>query len=80
MIYANELIDGPVVQINVSGDFASPISKKALAERALSILGSSMAGSLVVSDAMRDLEQLCDCGYHLHIREEDDLLKVNDFL
>jgi phosphoserine phosphatase len=80
MIYANELIDGPVVQINVSGDFASPISKKALAERALLTLGSSMAGSLVVSDTMRDLEQLCDCGYQLYISEEDDLLKVNDFL
>ena len=80
MIYANELIDGPVVQINVSGDFASPISKKALAQRALSKVGSSMPGSLVVSDTTRDLEQLCDCRYQLHIREEDDLLKVNDFL
>jgi phosphoserine phosphatase len=80
MIYANELIDGPVVQINVSGDFASPISKKALAEHALSMIGSSMVRSLVVSDTMRDLVQLCDCGYHIHIREEDDLLKVDDFL
>ena len=79
-IYANELVDGPRVQINVSGDFASPISKKALAQQALSRLGSSLAGSLVVSDTTRDLEQLCDCGYHLHIRAEDDLLRVNDFL
>jgi phosphoserine phosphatase len=80
IIHANELVDGPQVQINVSGDFASPISKKALALRSLSVVGSSMARSLVVSDTTRDLEQLSDCGYQLHIREEDDLLRVNDFL
>ena len=80
LIYANELVDGPVVRINVSGDFRSPISKKALAERALASVGSTMAESLVVSDTTRDLEQLCDCGYKLHVREEDDLLRVNDFL
>jgi phosphoserine phosphatase len=80
LIYANELVDGPVVRINVSGDFRSPISKKALAERALVSIGSTMAESLVVSDTTRDLEQLCDCGYKLHVREEDDLLRVNDFL
>src|SRR5215831_9693796 len=72
-IYANELVDGPVVRINVSGDFKSPISKKALAERALATVGSSMAESLVVSDTTRDLEQLCDCGAKVHVREEDDL-------
>ena len=80
LIYANELADGPVVRINVSGDFGSPISKKALAERALDTLGSSMADTLVVSDTTRDLEQLCDCGHKLHVIEEDDLLRVNDFL
>jgi len=80
LIYANELIDGPVVQINVSGDFGSPISKKALAERAMALIGSTMADALVVSDTSRDLEQLCDCGYKLHVREEDDLLRVTDFL
>jgi HAD superfamily phosphoserine phosphatase-like hydrolase len=32
LIFANELVDGPMVRINVSGDFASPISKKALAK------------------------------------------------
>jgi len=79
-IYANELVEGPMVQINVSGDFQSPISKKALAERALAQVGSNMAGTLVVSDTTRDLEQLCDCGYKLHIVEEDDLLRVKDFL
>ena len=80
LIYANELADGPVVRINVSGDFKSPISKKALAERALAAVGSTMADSLVVSDTTRDLEQLCDCGYKLHVVEEDDLLRVQEFL
>jgi phosphoserine phosphatase len=80
LIYANELEDGPVVRINVSGDFRSPISKKSLAERALACVGSTMTDSLVVSDTARDLEQLRDCGFKLHVREEDDLLRVNDFL
>jgi HAD superfamily phosphoserine phosphatase-like hydrolase len=80
LIYANELVDGPMVRINVSGDFLSPISKKALAERALAAVGSSMADSLVVSDTTRDLEQLSDCRYKLHVVEEDDLLRVTDFL
>jgi HAD superfamily phosphoserine phosphatase-like hydrolase len=80
LIYANELVDGPIVRINVSGDFESPISKKALAERALAMVGSTMTDSLVVSDTTRDLEQLADCGHKLHVVEEDDLLRVNDFL
>jgi phosphoserine phosphatase len=80
LIYANELVDGPSVRINVSGDLTSPISKKALAEHALAMVGSSMAESLVVSDTTRDLEQLCDCGHKLHVVEEDDLLRVNHFL
>jgi phosphoserine phosphatase len=80
LIYANELIDGPMVQINVSGDFLSPLSKKALAEEALKNLGTSVQEALVVSDTTRDLEQLCDCRYQLHVQEEDDLLRVNDFL
>ena len=80
LIYANELVDGPAVRINVSGDFKSPISKKALAERALEMVGSSMADSLVVSDTTRDLEQLSDCRLKLHVVDEDDLLRVNDFL
>jgi phosphoserine phosphatase len=80
LIYANELVDGPIVRINVSGDLRSPISKKALAESALAMLGSTMADSLVVSDTTRDLEQLCDCGHKLHVVEEDDLLRVNNFL
>jgi phosphoserine phosphatase len=79
-IYANELVEGPTVKINVSGDFSSPISKKALAERAVAMVGSTLAASLVVSDTTRDLEQLCDCGYKLRVMEEDDLLRVNDFL
>ena len=80
LIYANELVDGPMVQINVSGDFSNPLSKKALAEQALKTVGSSMVETLVVSDTRRDLEQLCDCRYQLHVQEEDDLLLVNEFL
>ena len=80
LIYANELIDGPMVRINVSGDLQSPISKKALAERALATVGSTMSNSLVVSDSTRDLEQLSDCGYKLHVVDEDDLLRVSGFL
>jgi len=80
LIFANELLDGPNVQINVSGDFASPISKKALAEHALKTVSSSMVETLVVSDSTRDLEQLCDCRYKLHVQQEDDLLRVGEFL
>jgi phosphoserine phosphatase len=79
-IFANELTDGPVVRINVSGDFGSPISKRALARQSLATIGSSMSDTLVVSDTTRDLEQLSECGYKLHIVEEDDLLRVGDFL
>src|SRR5262250_2027725 len=80
LIYANELVAGPMVRINVSGDFQSPISKKALAEHALATVGSSMANSLVISDSTRDLEQLSDCGYKVHVVHEDDLLRVSGFL
>jgi phosphoserine phosphatase len=80
LIYANELVDGPAVRINVSGDFGGPISKLAHAERALAAVGSTMADSLVVSDSARDLEQLSDCGYKLHVLEEDDLLRVQDYI
>ena len=80
LIYANELSDGPTVQINVSGDFSSPLSKKSLAQDALRSLGLTMSETLVVSDTTRDLEQLSDCRYKLHVQKEDDLLCVNDFL
>jgi len=39
-----------------------------------------MSNSLVVSDSTRDLEQLSDCGYKLHVVDEDDLLRVSGFL
>jgi phosphoserine phosphatase len=80
LIYANELVDGPSVRIHVSGDFGSPISKKALAWRALELVDSAPAESLVVSDTTRDLDQLHECGHQLLVREEDDLLRVTDFL
>ena len=80
LIYANELVDGPEVRIHVSGDFASPISKKAHAEAALGLVGAAASKTLVVSDATRDLEQLSNCGFHLHVRQEDDLLRILEYL
>lgn len=80
LIYANELTEGPEVRIHVSGDLVSPISKKALSGKAVQLVGSALAETLVVSDNESDLEQLCDCGYKLHVREENDLLRVRDFL
>jgi phosphoserine phosphatase len=79
-IFANELVEGPEVQIKVSGDFSSPISKKAVADAALQSVGSMPRETLVVSDTVRDLEQLCHCQHRLLIRHEDDLLRVNDYL
>ncbi len=80
LIYANELIDGPDVRINVSGDFGSPISKKALADHALQLVGSTPEETLIVTDTTRDLEQLCHLGHQLLVCQEDDLLRVNEFL
>jgi phosphoserine phosphatase len=80
LIYANELTEGPEVQINVSGDWGNPLSKRSLAENALKLVGSSFERTLVVSDSVHDLEQLCDCAHRLHIQEENDLLRVSDFL
>jgi HAD superfamily phosphoserine phosphatase-like hydrolase len=80
LIYANELLAGPDVRIDVSADWSSPLSKKAHATRALSIIGATLQDTLVVSDSEHDLEQLRDCGFHLHIREDDDLLRVLPYL
>ena len=80
LVYANELIEGPDVNIRVSADWSSSLSKKAHAETALRMLGAEAAGTLVVSDATRDLEQLKECGFHLHIREEDDLRQTLNYL
>jgi len=76
LIYANELMDGPSVRIEVSADWSSPISKKALADSALDIIGVPMQDTLVVSDSKHDLEQLRDCGFHIHVQENHDLLRV----
>jgi HAD superfamily phosphoserine phosphatase-like hydrolase len=80
LIYANELVDGPAVRIRVSADLTGPLSKRAHAESALQIVGARPSETLVVSDAVRDLEQLNHCGFHLHIKQEDDLLKVVEYL
>jgi phosphoserine phosphatase len=80
IIHANELVEGPDVRIHVSGDFSSPLSKKALAEQTLRSVGGAWSATLVVSDSMRDLEQLADCRFQLLVQEEDDLLQVNDLL
>ena len=79
-VYANELIDGPDVRIQVSADPASPLSKRILGGEALRRLGVEAKNTLVVSDAIRDLEALSDCGFHLHVQEEDDLLRTLQFL
>jgi phosphoserine phosphatase len=80
LIYANELEEGPAVKINVSADMAGPLSKRSHAADALARVGARAAETLVVSDALRDLEQLEHCGFHLHVREEDDLLDVVRYL
>jgi phosphoserine phosphatase len=80
IIHANELIDGPDVRINVSGDPAGPLSKKALAAESLRQVGGIWSQTLVVSDSTRDLEQLSECGYQVLVRHEDDLLQVNNLL
>jgi len=80
LIYANELIEGPDVRIGVSADHSSPLSKKAHADSALRIVGARFQDTLVVSDSEHDLEQLRDCGFHLHVREDDDLRRVIPFL
>ena len=80
IVYANELIEGPDVRIQVSADPASPLSKRALGAVALQRLGVDPKETLVVSDAMRDLEALSDCGFHLHVQQEDDLLRTLHFL
>jgi phosphoserine phosphatase len=80
LIYANELVSGPDVRIDVSADRSSPLSKKAHADSALRIVGANYQDTLVVSDSEHDLEQLRDCGFHLHVREDDDLLRVLPFL
>jgi phosphoserine phosphatase len=79
IIHANDLVEGPEVQINVSGDFSSPISKRALALETLKSVGADWSETLVVSDTTRDLEQLGDCHFKLHVQQEDDLLRVNDY-
>lgn len=79
-VYANELIDGPGVRIQVSADLSSPISKRVLGALALQQIGVSPKHTLVVSDAVRDLESLSDCGFHLHVQEEDDLARTLHYL
>ena len=79
-VYANELIDGPGVRIQVSADLSSPISKRVLGALALKQIGVSPKHTLVVSDAVRDLESLSDCGFHLHVQEEDDLALTLHYL
>jgi phosphoserine phosphatase len=80
LIYANELVDGPEVRINVSGDFSSPISKRALAKSALNQFNTTFDNTLVVTDTTRDLEVLSECAFKLLIEREDDLLRVQEFL
>lgn len=80
IVYANELVEGPGVKIQVSADSVSPISKRALGAAALSEIRVDPKDTLVVSDAERDLQALSDCGFHLHVQQEDDLLRTLHFL
>lgn len=80
LVYANELVEGPGVRIQVSADIASPLSKRTLGAAALHRIGVEPEDTLVVSDAVRDLEALSDCGFHLHVEHEDDLVRTLHFL
>jgi HAD superfamily phosphoserine phosphatase-like hydrolase len=84
IVYANELVEGPAlvpdVRIQVSPDPESPLSKRAIGADALRRVGVDPKKTLVVSDAVRDLEALSDCGFHLHVQEEGDLLRTLHFL
>jgi HAD superfamily phosphoserine phosphatase-like hydrolase len=80
LVYANELIEGPEVRIQVSADPASPLSKRVLGASALDRVGIDPKKTLVVSDAIRDLEALSDCGFHLHVQHEDDLVRTLQYL
>ena len=80
LVYANELIEGPEVRIQVSPDPGSPLSKRALGAAALNKVGVDPRDALVVSDSVRDLEALRDCGFHLHVQREDDLARTLHFL
>lgn len=80
IVYANELVEGPDVRIQVSADPASPLSKRSLGAAALRRVDVDPKKTLVVSDAVRDLEALSDCGFHLHVQEENDLLRALEFL
>ena len=79
-VYANELIEGPDVRIQVSADPVSPLSKRNLGAAALQRIGVEPKQTLAVSDAVRDLEALSDCGFHLHVEHEDDLVRTLRFL
>jgi phosphoserine phosphatase len=80
VVYANELVEGPCVRIQVSADLASPISKRALGAAALHRIGVDPKHAIVVSDSVHDLEALDTCGYHLHVRQEDDLARTLHYL
>ena len=74
------LLDGPEVRIRVSADLDSPLSKRRLAEDALSEIGGDPSRSLVVSDSKRDLEMMDQCRYTLWVEDEGDLADVHRFL
>jgi phosphoserine phosphatase len=80
VVYANELVEGPDVRIQVSADPSSGISKRALGAAALERLGIHPRQTLAISDALRDLEALSDCGFHLHVQQEDDLVRTLHYL
>lgn len=80
LVYANELVEGPDVRIQVSADLSSPISKRALGAAALDRIGIDPKNTLAVSDSVHDLEALSSCGFHLHVQQESDLARTLHFL
>ena len=79
-IYANDLIPGPEVRLNVSADTDSPISKRRLAEAFFDTTAADPEKTLAVSDSERDLEMMPQCRHRILIEEEDDLLKIHCLL
>lgn len=79
-IYANDLIPGPEVRVNVSADIDSPLSKRRIAEMFFENSKLYPERTLTVSDSEVDLEMMSQCRYQLLIEKEDDLFEIHSFL
>ena len=79
-VYANELVTGPDIRINVSADPESPISKKQLVESLMERGDADPNRTLVVSDSPADLEMMAVCRHQLLVSCADDLREVHTIL